>query len=701
MKKKLFLLPIALLLVGGCSAAEDGSNSGSGSISLPPLPASVEEAITLLKNTTEYKVRYKLEMSAQSSFDYLGPNIPCEFTRVVNGLCRVKGRSSSQNSDEGSMKLDYTMKISDMVERTGMSLEQLLTILEEYTDYFESYELDEANNSFSFRMDRSDDYAEAHSTTYTDLKEGDNQYCYAVFYNGHMTNSGYLPLGASGLNETMAMVNPIIEELEKGSSKLVEKDGKYVLDLSDHPVDIGGGEMLSGIEFGYTATGFTIGFTEQPKTIYVENVKGTYEIYDLNHSELDMPQFEVFCPFNHACLRNAYYNENQHIQECRYCNKFIGQPHNHNFDAKHHKCTECEQSGAPFGCEGFSLKTNGGITYLMGESYEDRYYNVHISNNGCDYNDSILFSDVEHYSPVIFYREEGILLLQYDTGIVTPFTTCYTERQEATYVFKDVNIELTPEQEAIIKAGTQYEMIREIYHDALDLPNSLSGIKAKYPNYDYYLSYEFPSGHNGESNAIHDGCYDGSYSVCAVCGECEYAQGAFRHEFDLTVVETPSWMHSKGYVCAQLGTCAKCGEHRHDIVKLNDSVYHEDYGYVVVCDNEGHEHEYFSNLNYHVDRDNDLRCDLCGAINLTVVSQGVPYTIYVYGQSVVSGSVLWTPMGGHDPIDGDPAVSYQYRINDLIYCNVAFHVDEDEHTISYRMFVGDDVYQSPAYPYGL
>lgn len=702
MKKKLFLLPIALLLLGGCSAAEgEGNTSGSG----PNIPVSVEDAVRIMKETTEYKAQYSLEMSGHNAFTMLGPAIPCDLTRHISGLARLKGNSSSQEADDQSMKIEYTMKISDMVQKTGMSLGQLLNILESYSDYIEDYVVDEANDKFWFRMDGGSDFNQPHTTMYTTLKEGESQYCYAVYYNNRMIQSEYLEVGVYGSDEFLSMMQPIVAEIEKDVSKLEEKDGKYVLDLSETPLDVGYGTLVTSLGFSYNASSFTIDFSESIASDYIEEVKGSYLLYDLNHSELNMPEFEVFCPFNHACTYDEWINPGSHAKMCRYCNKIVGQPVAHSRDAKHNKCTVCEGQHVPHESTSFALKTKDGSAYLGGHKNGDKYYNVYVSNYGASFSDNNReFKDVERTGSLYYFHDDNIIVVQYGVGEGEPFGTCYHEFQVISYVFKNVTIELTPEQEAIIAEGTDMSAIREIYENALNLGDSIIELKAKYPDYDFYNSYDFISDHEEDLPVvIYTGtCCTSSYRMCTKCHQCTYAYVKHHHEYDLTVGEQPSWASGSGYdIYATAGTCAKCGQQLNELVRLEKNPYHEYSSYVTVYDSEGHSHDYFENLNYHIDHDDDNRCDICGAVKLSVTSQGVTYTIYVYGTNVVSGTVNWTPMGGHDPIDGDSAVSYQNCQNQLIYCNVAFHIDHEQHTIYYRMFVGDDVYQSSTYPYGV
>ena len=103
MTKKFFLLPAALLLLGGCSQAEQPTSG-----SLPPGNV-IDQIVEAIQNTTDYKTEYEVTLSGDGAFP-LAPSVAARQSRIIHGLARVKGLSSGINGDDQTMKMKYEMQ---------------------------------------------------------------------------------------------------------------------------------------------------------------------------------------------------------------------------------------------------------------------------------------------------------------------------------------------------------------------------------------------------------------------------------------------------------------------------------------------------------------------------------------------------------------------------------------------------------------
>ena len=698
MKKKLFLLPIALLLLGGCSKT-DGDDGGS---------ISLDQAVTLLTQATEFKAKYQFTMAGEGEFWGLGMAIPSYTERVIKSLAVVKGKSIKQDANDGSMYLKYNMKISDLVASTGLTIEELEAMLENpiYSQHIKEYEVDKPNDSCWFTME--EDFMEPNTVMYSDYRESDGQARYATFFNNRLINSGYLEPGLYSDDEFLAVMEPLLTELKAKSSNLTEEDGKYVLDLSSDPLDVGYGAFITRLAFKYTNTNFILDFTEITSYSYVaETVYGTYEFYDLGQSGFTMPEFEVFCPYNHASTRYFSLNENQHVKVCTHCDKIVGNPENHTKDNVHDLCHLCETNRRDSSFEDVSKKLSNQRSYFDAYKRNNMYYNMHLNSNFAtarvDYN----FEDEGiHGDAFYFGAPDNILAFQYEMSGRTPFGTCHELYNEKAYIFRNVELVFSEAEQAILN-GNDYGAKYNLYTEKLNLPSTLAELKTRYSTYEEYTSYEFTDNHDMTPVVVHAGtCVEATYYRCETCGECYGGSIDVYHDFDLTVVHPqPEWNHSQHDVVCSLGTCSKCGEDRHgEYALINVYPNHEDYCYIDDYDADGNRHDGFYNFVPHIDNDGDNHCDICGAVKLTTTYDNVSYSIYVLEKDVVSGPSIWTYKSWIDPIEGDDVVEYNYRSNNYIDCHVRFHIDEEAHTIVYKFKIicggqESEEYVSPAYPY--
>lgn len=701
MSKKFFLLPVALLLLGGCSQGEQPS---SGII--PPGNV-VDQIVETIQNTTEYKTEFGLTMSAEGSFP-LARSVTAIESRIVHGTARIKGLSSGVNGDDMSMKMKSETSLRDVLDAMHCTASQLRQMLESHSEQFESYEIDEANDYFMILSDQSDATSRCHEWTYTVKDEGSNQFKVGEFYQNYLLRTEYLGIGENEQNYYSSMI-PVVEIIKQNKASVTFSENVYSVDISSNPVDLGYGQSVSKVHLKPSNNEYVIGYEGKIAEGPVQyDVVGEFRVYDLNHSELTVPEFTVFCPFDHSkTWHYVGYSDSQHIKACAYCGQYIGQPENHSMNEEHGICTVCETfSYTPRDVSYFDEKLSNGTRYLYGyRRANGKYYHANISSEGAIYSGNISLSGVTGPALACFYAgEDNILALQFDANSETPLGSCVYACQENVLVFKNVSLSFTPAQQEIIAHGNPNE-VSQVYREVLALQDStLDEIKTRFAVTNEYVSYILRDNHKegeGVTFTPEGSCFEAYYATCERegCEQCMYAHGDYKHQYQVNIINKPTWGNDN-QVYFTLGECSHCHDHNPFIGCSDKTHYHEsnDHTYIVEYDSDGHEHGYTYTFLPHIDNNNDHLCDLCGSVKLSLTYNEKVYSMYYHGDDMMSYH-YWeddtsTPL---DPGDHYSVRAYELKEDDSIITTITIDTFEEDSKIKYTMQIGESSYESPIY----
>ncbi len=695
MTRKFLLLPAALLLLGGCSQTEQ---PGSGSI------PTVDQIVETIQNTTEYKTDFNIVLSLEGAFP-MAPSVTATQSRIIHGLARIKGFSSGVYGDDVSMKLKYEMSLSKFLEATHYTVSQLRTMLQSQ-EGVESYDINETNDYLMILTDQSDATSKRHEWQYTVKDEGSNQYKIGEFYQNYLLRSEYLSLGESTQNY-YSLVNPVVDLIKENKASVTFSENVYRVDISSAPVDIGHGQSVSKIYLKPSNNEYIVGYEGTIAEGPVQyDVEGEFRLYDINHSELNVPQFTVFCPFDHSkTWHYVRYSDTQHIKACAYCSQYIGQPENHSMNEEHGICTVCETySQMPRDVSYFDEKLSNGTPYLRAyRRANGKYYCVNANYQSANYFEYISLSDVSGSVGASFFAgEDNILALQFSVGSPTPLGSCVSASEENVLVFKNLSLSFTPEQQAIIDNGNPYE-ISEVYRQVLALKGStLDEIKTRFAVTNEYHSYTLMDNHDeGEDEAFtpEGSCFEARYTICERegCEQCLYAHGEYNHQYQVNVINKPTWGEDD-QVYFTLGECSHCHDHNPFIGCIGKSNNHEfNHEYITEYDSDGYEHRWISTFLPHIDNNNDYLCDLCGCVKLSVTYNEKVYSIYFRGVSMMSYHYWEDYNAPLDSGDHYAVWAYKLREDDSIIATITIDTPEEGTKIQYTMEIGDSSYTSPEY----
>lgn len=700
MRKKFFLLPVALLLLGGCSQSEQPTSSG-----IVPPGNQIDQIVAAIKNTTEYKTEYEVTLSSDGEFP-LEPSVIARQSRIIHGLARVKGLNSGVSGDDQSMKVKFEMSLSEYLEAIHCTVTQLRTMLESNPKQFESYEIDEANDYFMLLTDASDDASKPHEWQYIVKDEGSNQFKLGEFYQNYLLRSEYL--GVEGSTDNYySLMNPLVEIIKENKASVTSSDNVYSVDISSNPVDLGYGQSVSKVYLKPSNNEYVVGYEGQIAEGPLQmDVEGEFRLHDINHSELTVPEFTVFCPFDHSkTWQYVRYSDTQHIKACAYCHQFIGQPENHSMNEEHGICTVCDTySQMPRDVSYFNDKLSTGTPYLNGyRRANGKYYGLSISPQGAIYGGMISLSGVTGPVLACFYAgEDNILALQFGVGSATPLGSCVNAYEENVLVFKNVSLSFTPAQQEIIAHGNPSE-VSEVYGEVLALQDStLDTIKTRFTVTDEYHSYTLRDNHQeGESHTFtpEGTCFEAYYSKCERegCEQCVYAHGEYKHQYQVNVISKPTWGEDNS-VYFTIGECSHCHDHNPFIGGIDKSTYHEMVNdYILEYDPDGYEHGYTYGFLPHIDNNNDFKCDLCDSVKLSLTYNNKVYSIYYSGDEMMS-SHYWEDYSTEiDPGDHYSVRTYQLSEDETILATITIDTPEEGTKIQYTMQIGDSSYVSPAY----
>lgn len=610
MKKKNLLLSLfsCALLLGGCS------DTGDENPVVTDLASELEKfaGYTELRCDTSNQEWY--EDDEINVADML--TLPGKLTYDYESKIKVKGLDSLMlNSEEiNHMRFDFT--ISECLPVLKKTKEQAKAMFDSYSSYFVEYNWDEANDHAYVVIDnkREDepDLVLVHMPN--PLDQGYNVY----FKDNKMTDFRYLLNDQSMEEYTSSNYRDSLVKMYKEHIKdVVVQDGQYVLDLKDNSLSFGlmeATKMALKIEenqFTFTCDGLFNDYGDR-----FLDVHSVMRFYAFGNAEFVVPSYELHCPFEHACQKYEYYNEQGHVLACTYCHKYLSnEVHAHNHDDKHDICYDCfNYINDMYTYEGDELKVNGElvISYSankVGTLYARSMLIDFDVSNSLDVN----YSDGVYYTQLSYSTAKNVLILEKCFVEEVVEGTCIEEYKYVDYIFKDVNVTLTPEQQQEIE---EHEWAKSsVYCQAIGINDGYESLVTKYgepiATKDRYHIYSWHKETKHEDHEI--GCITWRYWICEECGMDTSATKIENHDWKVVEIVHPTWGDEEKFVYVKL-VCNHCGSApEYAIYAYQKGVStHDMYANATAYTENGSYRGWYEYNVPHCDLDHDDHCDICG-----------------------------------------------------------------------------------------
>ena len=664
MKKHLFLLPLLLLAISGCSEAHDPTNSGSTSGSGIIPPGGIEEKIQDFLNLSECQISVDMEVTMPGTM--FGVPISPSVTIYIptnhsvqheTSLVYAKFPSSYVDySNSNSVEKTYFMydEVEPVLQTSGMTIDDLKAIGESLPEDVGTIEF---HDDERYAIYTQSNLRETYSGSAIAYDEEIQQYKMADFVNGKVVRAEYVSRYELE-NDVGGQSHDIGQILQNHISEITLKDGLYSVDLSAEPY-ASGEAVFTKVGFSFTETTYHIeldGYTDG-----VGERITYHQILDLHHlgnMEYSIPTFEVKCPFHHSCHRYEKCDVDHHILTCSYCGRIIdgAQPIEHTMNEDYNICLVCDEYVSPIGMSHFSddrLDIGQNNTTLSGYLGKNgKLYDAHVGNTGFNADiDTTMYEG----SRVYYWMEPEIMIIE-DQNSPTVLGDSEWRQQITTYhCYKGFPDLLTPAQKQdLIDHRTNRGYVETTLISIFDFPATHSAFLSRFNDQLLvtYNSYRLIRSHDFEHEVLvevnyPDECFYGTYYTCPDCGQMLSNQAKYHHDVTYTQIETPSWGNSNACWYFTVSDCHHCGESCGAIYQVGVGIYHE-----LSCS----ANLYFDNGNFypndittltdlsipHYDSDRDGRCDLCGAYRLAYTYENVEYVIYYrYGQCV-SSNAYWT-----------------------------------------------------------
>lgn len=715
MKKHLFLLPLLMLAISGCSEAGDPTNSGStsgsitsGSISgLPPVGGLVEK-LNALANVEECQISVTLDLTIPSTSQTIPTpggliELPVRYSKEhVETLSYVKNQNTcvdySSMSGNGK-KYFYYADVNEVLENYSMTIDNLKEMVATMPEEYGTVEFHDEEGYAVWTSVVENDSCDCSVVRYDSEI---NQYMMADFYNGKPVNAEYI-MDYEMESDHSGTMKRVVELLKSNLASLTLVDGLYTLDTTNSPIKISGG-LYTKAAFSYgedtyhvELDGYSPLVIDDQRVLYHEEL----DIHHIGNTGYTIPTFEVKCPYNHACHRVVQYDETHHIQVCAHCGRKIdgAQPVEHVMSEEHGFCLACLY-GAPSYTSYFSDER-----LELGKNYPT--LSGILGNNGNIYEPRVSGPrdiDEEKYGNchLYFWVDQEIMILeeQYEPTVINGSE--WSEEKKVYYCYKGFQDLLTAEQKAAIeehKVDKSY--VISVYREALNIPETFAlfieqfaeKLLVKYVGYNIDQVHDETLHHVDVNNQ--DLCFAGSYNECLTCGQTIYKDGYYHHEYTYTQIETPSWGQANAFWYFTVSACAHCGAEDPFIYVVPVNPQHE-----IHCDaqryfNDGHVYPYGANFDSsisipHNDNNHDGRCDICGAYRLSGTVKEEYSMYFRYGQNL-SSSTYWTLIEqGLVPETTNYRYVYQNVAHPTILMEVIVVISEEEYAYHYSINGGEE-----------
>lgn len=612
MKKRNLLMSLfsLALLLGGCSDTGDEN----------PVVNDLSSELKKFAGYTELRCDTISQQWYES--DHINVtdmmSLPGKVTYEHESKLKVKGLDALMLNSEEINHRRYDFTISECLPVLEMSKEEAKEMFDYYSSYFLEYQWDEANDHCYLVMDNKHgsepDLVLVH--TPTSKEQGYNVY----FKDNKMKEFKYLlnnqSLQEQNLDGSRA---DLIKMYQDHVQDVVLEDGQYVLDLKENRLPLGLMEVSKlALKIENDALTFTCDGIFDEYGLQVYDLHATMRFYAFGNAEFVVPSYELHCPFEHACQRYEYYNEEGHVLACTYCHKYMStEVHEHHHDDKHDICYDCfNYIDDMYTYEGDELKINGELVCSYSANkvgtlywrYDHMEYDVRDTYN-------VVYGDDVYDTYVMYNSQTHVLVLEAKVSDALFAGTCINEEHYKDYIFKDVTVTLTPEQEAQIEEHEWYK--DDIYCTAIGIPDGYEALVEKYgAPIAIKDRYRVEDRHEPSTPVeVEIGCITWSYSTCEKCGMDIWVFDTDHHQWVVTEIVHPSWGNESKYIYFKV-VCTSCGESSELDIYAFDLKYISLHSTNAIFANGYTESgqyygSYFMNVP-HCDLDHDDHCDLCG-----------------------------------------------------------------------------------------
>ena len=622
MKKSYLLLPIALLALASCNKnndAGDGDGTPGGGGGGSPLAV----AVAALENINEYKVTSSSELRGVQE---LMPGLKATMVQTSKTEEIFKGSDYSMDMSKIEVNAHMEMKVSDFATAMGIPesyIKLSLPYIVEQLGYDDGG-VEGENVWFEKKGGVMGD-----GVVYLHFGENGEQSYYGEFVDGEYAGGEYVP--NYYIDQSMFALESYTKLLKENLDKATESDGVYSLDISANPIKIST-SIVNKVSLKWDENSYTIRIDGTMVSQGVEFVCSSEAVIsDIGNTGLVVPEFEIICPINHEKTVLCWYSEEGHVETCACCGKYLSTtPVAHEHSEKHDTCLVCEYEynfdeaylgeGNVFedGKQIFRLSVNKVGTVHC--DYVSDYTRFELAGNHKYAMDKMAMDfDFEDeleadFGEFIYFEEDKLLATVEALPIVKLEGYCREEYNLKIRVFKNVEIELTEEQQEAVAQTKFVDEISEIYWEALGAPEKLSDLTAKFGTES--VSFEV-------SNLVHahdlatpvqykiDDCHYVAVGTCKDCGQSPQVFKSENHDYESTVI-TPEWGDNENYYYFT-GVCSKCGEHDEYVYGfLKSSAAAHGNVMVYMYSADGKPYTSFPREVPHIDSNHDGKCDFCG-----------------------------------------------------------------------------------------
>ena len=586
-----------------------------------------------------------------------------------------------------------------IINRTTFDLNTLLTAsgktLEEFKAYAETMaqsmqdpnaiKIDEENGKVTFSQDLASLMASSEDS-YRMYDATLKQYKILRVVDGKVNGGEYSSkIESKGMMGTveLASLRPLLEEV---ISKGAFDKGVYTYEPGEDEKTENGDSLLD-LEDINRMTLSTVG-GKVVLTIAGESkaqsVVATMELSDINTTSFTIPNAEVPCVSEHKYTKWQAF-ETGHRKVCCECGKCLDVAvKEHNLDDESKICLDCYdrddlEDYKPDFLYGKNLDhvllevyTLPGTDMLYANGNTNVYYKY-------DYSETKSEGLYAHY----FYKDGILILSEFGEDKKISEDYCFYS-QPLKYTLLNVKLNLTDEQKKAIE--DKDSTASTIFQEALDLPDTVAEIKAKYTNVlKELVVYCIYSTHSIEETTDVKGCAEVDVDICENCGKVDYLTVQYNHDRPVTYIDKPAW-GTEGNAYFTLGECAKCHEpsdryiYEIEASRLEE---HADFVRLTFYKADGTRvGTTYANTPHKV---KDSVCEFCGKHNLVVGNV-----------SVFVGAVTWDVdfVGGDDGRsyvdEEDGYTMYEYVKGEDTFCKLGYKYSEDYSEIEWKLVVGEE-----------
>lgn len=611
MKNKFYLLPIIMLTLTACgkSGEEGGQDNGPHGGVPGSVPEAVEQAIEEITKSDEYKLHFTVHESSNNAHVFGG--LQGSVSYVADGEMFVKGKNFGERMSDTSVVSTSVISLSEAMKSMGVTTVAELKVFVQQV-YGDMATIDESKGLITIV---NTEYSDDPVVNYMMYDEAAGQYKQQAVFNGKQLSACWE--AHEDFNETLDYARNVIDMLSANKDKVVEKNGKYELDISDNPF--------------YPSPYYTVNKVTLVKgqDYYISGFEGImydgsvmdYEMkyYDFGNCGATFTDFAVPCPFDHGSetpYRYVRHDKDTHAKVCAYCDKYLEKNISHTHHNELGFCVVCEA-----GPEDFVFDNSKGGLLSNGQPIIE---NVKKDSAGR------LFSGWANseYDLRYYASKDDTTLYYYASDDVLVFA----QSGERTPVGENACGYMYPKTFTIVNGVSVSDEVIEEAKDSSTATAQALGINQEQPISVYkqslidagkpvksFTTYEIYSSHEETDKAtLTRGCTTYEYRTCSKCGETDYVVEYHDHHCTYTKIQ-PEW-GEPGYTYFAVTPCEDCQDVYYQVIGASYISQYDDahtsWGYYT---SDGKQiGNYSSHPSYlrvpHTDGDGDHLCDFCGKV---------------------------------------------------------------------------------------